>query len=137
VARNTFPVEVLSPEGEIYNDEVEMISTRTTEGSIGILARHAPLLARLEPTELRLYVSDSDVVRFAQAEGYLQVLENRAMILIEEAHDPSELDKSDLEDRAKRARESAEEAEEGSEERRRYERDARRWEAFQRVADSQ
>ena len=68
-----FPVEVLTPEGEVFNDEVEMVSTKTAVGSIGILANHQPLLAMLDPTELRLYKSESDVVRFAQGEGYLQV----------------------------------------------------------------
>ncbi|MET0614873.1 MAG: hypothetical protein ABW142_05470 [Thermoleophilaceae bacterium] len=63
---SSFKVEVLTPEGQVFADEVELLSTRTTTGSIGIKARHAPLMAILEPTELRLYRSDSDVVRFAQ-----------------------------------------------------------------------
>jgi F-type H+-transporting ATPase subunit epsilon len=134
LARNKFPVEVLTPEGEVFNDEVEMVSTRTTTGSIGVLANHAPLMAMLEPTELRLYRSDSDVVRFAQAEGYLQVVDNSALVLVEEAIDPAELDASDYESRAREARDSAERAEEGSEERRRCERDAKRYEAFADVA---
>ena len=75
VARTKFPVEVLTPDGEVFADEVEMVSTRTAVGSIGVLANHAPLLAMLDPTELRLYKSESDMVRFAQAEGYLQVAE--------------------------------------------------------------
>jgi F-type H+-transporting ATPase subunit epsilon len=57
-------VEVLTPEGQVFADEVELVSTRITTGSIGIKARHAPLMAILEPTELRLYKSDSEVVRF-------------------------------------------------------------------------
>ena len=77
MAHTKFPVEVLTPEGEVFNDEVEMVSTKTAVGSIGVLANHAPLLAMLDPTELRLYQSESDVVRFAQAEGYLQVAEGR------------------------------------------------------------
>ena len=83
-----FQVEVLTPEGEVFNDEVEMVSTRTAVGSIGVLAHHQPLLAMLDPTELRLYQLDSDIVRFAQSEGYLQVADNRALLLVEEAHDP-------------------------------------------------
>ena len=74
----TFPVEVLTPEGEVFAEDVQMISTKTAVGSIGVLAHHVPLLAMLDPTELRLYRSDNDVVRFAQSEGYLQVAENRA-----------------------------------------------------------
>ena len=61
MARNSFPVEVLTPEGQVFADEVEMLSTRTTIGSIGVLANHAPLMAILEPTELRLYKSESEV----------------------------------------------------------------------------
>jgi F-type H+-transporting ATPase subunit epsilon len=76
-----------------------MLSTFTTVGSIGILANHAPLLAMLEPTELRLYRSESEIVRFAQAEGYLQVGDNHAMLLVEEAHDPSALDAEELRER--------------------------------------
>ena len=89
MARTKFPVEVLTPEGEVFSEEVEMLSTRTAVGSIGILAGHEPVLAMLEPTELRLYRSESDVVRFAQAEGYLQFAENRALVLVEEAVTPA------------------------------------------------
>ncbi len=134
MARSTFPVEVLTPEGEVFNEEVEMVSTRTTAGSIGVLANHAPLLAMLDPTELRLYRSDSDVVRFAQAEGYLQVAANRALVLVEEAVDPGELDRSETESKLDDARQRLEGAEEETEERRRAERDVRRYEAFLEVA---
>src|SRR5919202_602944 len=112
MARNKFPVEVLTPEGEMFNDEVEMISTRTAVGSIGILANHSPLMAILDPTELRLYKSDNDVVSFAQGEGYLQVVENTALVLVKEARD------------------AMERAEEDSEERNRYERNVKRFERF-------
>jgi F-type H+-transporting ATPase subunit epsilon len=84
MARTKFPVEVLTPEGEVFNEEVEMLSTRTSVGSIGILANHEPVLALLEPTELRLYRSESEVVRFTQDEGYLQFAENRALLLLKE-----------------------------------------------------
>jgi F-type H+-transporting ATPase subunit epsilon len=132
--RTKFPVEVLTPEGEVFKDEVEMVSTRTSVGSIGVLANHAPLMAILEPTELRLYKSESDVVKFAQAEGYLQVVDNSALVLVQEAHEPDDLDRSDIESRLEEARKSMEDAEEGSEERARYERNIRRFEAFLEVA---
>ncbi|MEA2302004.1 MAG: F-type H+-transporting ATPase subunit epsilon, partial [Solirubrobacteraceae bacterium] len=93
MARTKFKVEVLTPEGEVFNEEVEMVSTRTTLGSIGLLAHASPVLATLEPTELRLYRSDTEIVRLAQAEGYLQMSENRALILVEEAVDPGQLDR--------------------------------------------
>jgi F-type H+-transporting ATPase subunit epsilon len=132
--RTKFPVEVLTPEGEVFKDEVEMVSTRTSVGSIGVLANHAPLMAILEPTELRLYKSESDVVKFAQAEGYLQVVDNSALVLVQEAHEPDDLDRSDIESRLEEARKAMEDAEEGSEERARYERNIRRFEAFLDVA---
>src|SRR5436305_11619948 len=97
MAHEKFPVEILSPEGEVWSGEVEMVSTRTTTGSIGILANHTPLLAMLDPTELRLYESESEVIKFAQAEGYLQVGGNRALMLVEEAHPPDDLDRAELE----------------------------------------
>src|ERR687886_1566733 len=134
MARTKFPVEVLTPEGKVFDDEVEMISTRTTVGSIGILANHAPLLAILDPCELRLYRSEGDVVSFAQGEGYLQVADNRALVLVEEAHAPDDLDKSDIESRLKEARDAMERAEEDSEERNRYERNVKRYEKFLEVS---
>jgi F-type H+-transporting ATPase subunit epsilon len=134
MARNSFPVEVLTPEGKVFEDEVEMVSTRTTIGSIGVLANHAPLMAILEPTELRLYKSDSDVVRFAQGEGYLQVVDNSALVLVEEAIAPDDIDRSAFESRLKEARDAVERAEEDSEERSRAQREVKRYEAFLEVA---
>ena len=136
MARSSFPVEVLTPEGKVFEDEVEMVSTRTTTGSIGVLANHAPLMAILEPTELRLYKSDSDVVRFAQGEGYLQVVDNSALVLVEEAIAPDEIDRSAFEARLQEAREAAQRADEGSEERARAEREVKRYEAFLAVGGS-
>jgi F-type H+-transporting ATPase subunit epsilon len=133
--RSKFQVEVLTPEGEVFNEEVQMISTKTTVGSIGVLAHHAPLLAMLDPTELRLYRSDSDIVRYAQSEGYLQVAENRALLLIEEAHEPDALDAAQLRDRVQQAERELDDAGEDSEKRRVAERDKRRWEAFLRIAE--
>lgn len=135
MARTKFPVEILSPEGQVFEGEVEMVSTRTTTGSIGILANHTPLLAMLDPTELRLYESENEVIRFAQGEGYLQVGFNRALMLVEEAHRPDDLDRSELQDKLKRAEQELDSAEEDSEAARVAERDKRRWEAFLRVLE--
>jgi F-type H+-transporting ATPase subunit epsilon len=135
VAHTKFGVEVLTPEGEVFNEEVEMVSTRTVIGSIGILANHEPLLAMLDPTELRLYRSDTEIVSFAQGEGYLQMIDNHALILVEEAVQPGTLDASTLRERLRQAESEAESAEEGSERRRVAERDQRRYEAFLRIAE--
>jgi len=135
VAHEKFEVEVLSPEGLVWSGEAEMVSTRTATGSIGLLANHAPLLGMLDPTELRLYESESEVIRFAQGEGYLQVGGNRALLLVEEAKPPDELDASELRDRLQRAERELEGAEEDSEEERVASRDKRRWETFLEIAE--
>ena len=136
MARSKFRVEVLTPEGQVFDGEVEMVSTRTNTGSIGVLANHAPLMGILEPTELRLYKSESDVEKFAQGEGYLQVVENRALVLVEEAIPPDDLDRSDIESRLRDAENSLQDAEEDSEEYRRCERNVQRYKAFLDVAGS-
>ncbi len=136
MARTKFRVEVLTPEGEVFNDEVEMVSTITTVGSLGLLANHSPVLATLEPTELRLYRSEGDIVRFAQAEGYLQMAENQALVLVEEAVEPSKLDRGELETRVQQAQAAADAAPADSEEQTRARRDLRRAEAFLKVAAS-
>jgi F-type H+-transporting ATPase subunit epsilon len=135
MAHTKFPVEVLTPEGEVFSEEIEMLSTFTTVGSIGILANHEPLLARLEPTELRLYRSETEIVRYAQAEGYLQFAENRALVLVEEAIAPGDLDRGALQTRLSEARTAAEQAADGSEAQARALRDAKRYEAFLAVGE--
>lgn len=136
MARGKFPVEVLTPEGQVFEGEVEMVSTRTATGSLGVLANHAPLMAMLEPSELRLYTSGSenpasaDVERFAQGEGYLQVADNSALIIVEDALRPDEIDRGATESRLKEAQDALERAEDGSEEARRAEREIARAEAF-------
>jgi F-type H+-transporting ATPase subunit epsilon len=134
MARTPFTVEVLTPEGEVFNDEVEMVSTRTSVGSIGILANHQPLLAILDPTELRLHRSESEVIRFAQGEGFLQMEGTHALVLVDEALPIDELDASLVSDRLREAEQTLERAEEDSEERRQAERQKRRYEAFSRLA---
>jgi len=135
VPHEKFPVEVLTPEGTVFDDEVEMISTKTTAGSIGILANHEPVLAMLDPTELRLYRSESDIVSYAQAEGYMQVASNRVLLLVEEVHEPGSLDVSQLRQRLEEAERQAQEAGEDSEARRVAERDVNRWKEFLRIAE--
>lgn len=136
MARTTFTAEVLTPEGEVFNDEVEMVSTRTTVGSIGILANHQPLLGMLEPTELRLYKSESDVVTLAQGDGYVQVAsDGRVLILVEEAFEREQLDVAELRDKLATAERELEAAPADSEAARVAARAKRRWEAFLRIAE--
>jgi F-type H+-transporting ATPase subunit epsilon len=135
MAHTKFPVAVLTPEGEVFNDEVEQLSTRTTIGEIGVLANMAPVLAMLEPTELRLYKSEDDILRFAQSEGYMQVSHNHVLLLLQEVHEPGDLDASDLRERLSQAESELESAGDDTEKRRVAARDKRRWEAFLRVAE--
>jgi F-type H+-transporting ATPase subunit epsilon len=135
MAHTPFTVEVLTPEGEAFNDEVEMLSTRTTVGSIGVLANHQPLLTMLDPTELRLHRSESEVLRFAQGEGFLQMSGTHALVLVDEVFPIDELDPGTIADRLREAEQRVERAEEDSEERRQAERDRRRYEAFSKLAD--
>jgi F-type H+-transporting ATPase subunit epsilon len=135
MARTPFQVEVLTPEGEVFNDEVELLSTKTTIGSIGLLANHQPLLAMLDPTELRLYKSESDVVRYAQGEGFLQIAGTHALVLVDEVFPVDELDTSDLRSRLERAEQELVNADEDTEEARAAARDKRRYEAFLKIAE--
>ena len=135
MAHEKFQAEVLTPEGEVFNDEVEMVSTMTAAGSIGVLANHAPVLAMLDPTELRLYRTESEIERFAQAEGYLQIAEGRALLLVEEAHSPDQLDAGQLRERLQEAQRQLEEAGDDTERQRVAAADKRRWESFLQLAE--
>ena len=96
--QNTFTVEVLTPEGEVFNGEVIQLSTRTVTGEIGVLASHVPVLAALRPNLLRLKISDSETKRWAQSHGMLQVFANHAQVLLQEAIEPENLDQAALEE---------------------------------------
>ncbi len=128
-------VEVLTPEGEVFNGEVRQVSTRTAVGEVGILANHAPLLAALQPAELRLHVSDSETKRYAQAHGWLQVFGNRAKLLVEEVIEPDQLDAATLKEQLADAEQRLKESEDGSGARTRAEKDRDRAEAFLVIAE--
>ncbi len=106
------------------------MSTRTTLGLIGIMARHAPLLATLEPTELRLIKPGGEVTRYAQSEGYLQVGSNRALLLLAEVLPLDGIDKEMLRERLRVAEQELAAAGDNVELRRNPERDKKRYEMF-------
>jgi F-type H+-transporting ATPase subunit epsilon len=133
-AEHMVDVEVLTPEGEVWEGEARQVSTRTEVGELGILANHAPLLAALRPTELRLRVSDSEVRRYAQAHGWLQIFGNRARLLVEEAIAPEDLDAGSLKEQLSDAERRAAESEEGSADFARAQKDRERAEAFLAIA---
>jgi len=129
-----FEVEVLTPEGEVFSGEASQVSTRTAGGEIGILANHAPLLAALRPAELRLHQGGGEIVRYAQAHGWLQVFGNRTRLLVEEAISPEELDAGTLKEQLADAEQRLGEAEEGSGAESRAAKDRDRAEAFLAIA---
>jgi len=129
--------EVLTPEGEVFRGELFQLSTRTSVGEVGIRARHAPLIARLVPNELRLWPSDneSEVVRYAQGEGWLEVFANRARVLVAEAVEPDSLDTGELKQKLEDAEQRLSEADEGSAAAEVAEREKARAEAFIEIAE--
>ena len=128
--------QVLTPEGEVFSGELQMLSTRTAVGEVGILADHIPMIARLLPAELRLHVSDSEVETYAQGEGWLEVFANRARVLVAEATAPDELDVAELKQRLEDAEQGLKEAEDGSAAAEQAERERARCEAFIQIAES-
>jgi F-type H+-transporting ATPase subunit epsilon len=129
-----FEVEILTPEGEVWGGEVTQLSTRTAGGEIGILANHAPLLAALRPTELRLFTGDAEPRRYAQAHGWLQVFGNHARLLLEEAIAPEDLDTATLKEQLADAEQRFAEAEDKSGAQARARKDRDRAEAFLAIA---
>ncbi len=129
-AEHIVDVEILTPEGEVWSGEARQVSTRTEVGEIGILANHAPVLAALRPTELRLHVSEGETKRYAQAHGWLQVYNNRARLLLEEAIPPEDLDAGRLKEQLADAEQRLSEAEEDSADHARAQKDRDRAEAF-------
>lgn len=129
-----FPVEVLTPEGQVFDGEVEMLATRTTTGEIGVLANHTPLLSILVPTELRLHRGGGELERFAQGGGYLQVANNRALVLVEDAVPPADLDVSLLQEKLRDAKARLAASEEMSAEYEVAVRDRNRAEVFLQIA---
>jgi len=136
MAATPYKLEILTPDGLVYSGEVEFVSTRTESGSIGIYARHQPLLALLAPGELRITEPGGEIKHLAQGEGYVQIAPERVLLLVEEAFESSELDIKALKKRVAAAKERLEAAEPGSEDAKHAERDERRAAAFLAVAEA-
>ncbi len=137
----TFTAEVLTPQGKVFEGEMFQISSRTMVGEVGIRARHAPMLARLVPHELRMFETESDfnagtsgAKRYAAAEGWLEVFANKVVVLVSEAIEPDSLDAADLQARLEDAETRLAEAEDGSAAQRTAEQDKARAEAFLALA---
>jgi F-type H+-transporting ATPase subunit epsilon len=91
-----FSISVVTPEGPAFEGEAEMIVVPGAAGEIGVLARHAPLVAMLNAGSTRIYLDmDTDEIRtFATGPGFFQVLEDRAIALVDDAVAAKDIDKA-------------------------------------------
>jgi F-type H+-transporting ATPase subunit epsilon len=134
--RHLLDAQVMTPEGEVFSGELVQLSTRTTVGEVGILARHMPMVARLVPAELRLHLEGGETRRYAQGEGWLEVFANRARVLVAEAVSPDQLDARELRERLAEAEREVAEAEQGTAAEEAAERERRRLQAFLQIAEN-
>jgi len=127
VAR-TFSVSLVTPEGPAFDGEVEMMIVPGADGEIGVLARHAPLVALLKAGSTRIYRdrASEDVLEFATGPGFFKVEQDRALALVDDAVEARDIDDA-------RAREQLEQAQAELEQVERGESDADRWQLEQRI----
>jgi F-type H+-transporting ATPase subunit epsilon len=90
--RKSFSVSVVTPDGPAYEGDAEMIIVPGAAGEIGVLARHAPLIATLKAGSTRVHVSESQVLEFATGPGFFEVLEDRAIALVDDAVEAAKID---------------------------------------------
>ena len=123
----TFDVSLVTPDGPVFEGEVEMLIVPGAAGEIGVLARHAPLIAMLKAGSTRVHVKrDGEVHEFATGPGFFKVEQDRALALVDDAVDAKHIDDA-------RAREQLEAAQAELERIERGESDADRWQIEQRV----
>ena len=123
-----FSVSVVTPEGPAFEGEAEMIIVPGAAGEIGVLARHAPLVAMLNAGSTRVYLDTDpeDVQTFATGPGFFQVLEDRAIALVDDAVAAGDIDKERAQRQLDEAKAELEKVEAG-------ESSADRWQLEQRI----
>jgi F-type H+-transporting ATPase subunit epsilon len=124
----SFSVALVTPEGPAFEGEAEMIIVPGAAGEIGVLARHAPLVAMLKAGSTRVYmdVEAEEVREFATGPGFFKVELDRAIALVDDAVSAEEIDDA-------RARRQLEEARAELERVERGESDADRWKLEQQI----
>jgi F-type H+-transporting ATPase subunit epsilon len=124
----TFALSLVTPDGAAFEGEIEMLVVPGDAGEIGVLARHAPLVAMLKAGSTRIYRdrATEDVLEFATGPGFFKVEQDRALALVDDAVEAREIDDA-------RAREQLEEARAELERLDRGESEADRWQLEQRV----
>jgi F-type H+-transporting ATPase subunit epsilon len=128
VAGKTFELSLVTPEGAAFEGEVEMLVVPGDAGEIGVLARHAPLIAMLKAGSTRIYRDrdSEDIVEFATGPGFFKVEQDRALALVDDAVEARQIDASRAQEQLEAARAELERVESG-------ESDADRWQLEQRI----
>ena len=126
--RKTFSVSLVTPEGAAFDGEAEMIIVPGAAGEIGVLARHAPLVAMLRAGSTRIYRDrdSEDIVEFATGPGFFKVEQDRALALVDDAVEARQIDAARAQEQLETARAELERVERG-------ESDADRWQLEQRI----
>jgi F-type H+-transporting ATPase subunit epsilon len=102
--RNTLRVDIVTPDGSVYDDEVVTVVVPGVEGELGLLARHEPLVSLLAVGETRAQLADGRWERFATGIGYVQILFDKVLIVVDQAENAQAIDVA----RAEAARQRAE-----------------------------
>ena len=87
-----FSVSVVTPEGAAFDGDAELLIVPGAAGEIGVLARHAPLVALLKAGSIRVHTGDGQIHEFATGPGFFQVLEDRAIALVDDAVTADDID---------------------------------------------
>ncbi|MGD0713624.1 MAG: ATP synthase F1 subunit epsilon [Gaiellaceae bacterium] len=121
-----FSVSVVTPEGAAFEGDAEMLIVPGAAGEIGVLARHAPLVAMLKAGSTRVHLGDGELREFATGPGFFQVLEDRAIALVDDAVAAGEIDDARAQQQLQEAQAELEKVERG-------ESTADRWQLEQRI----
>jgi F-type H+-transporting ATPase subunit epsilon len=124
--RKEFSVSVVTPDGPAYEGDAQMIIVPGAAGEIGVLARHAPLIATLKAGSTRVHLSETEILEFATGPGFFQVLQDRAIALVDDAVEAAKIDPGRAQDQLEAAQAELEAIERG-------ESTADRWQVEQRV----
>jgi len=123
--RRRFDVSLVTPEGPAFEGEAEMLIVPGAAGEIGVLARHAPLVAMLKAGSTRVHTG-SEVLEFATGPGFFKVETDRALALVDDAVRARDVDSERAHRQLEEARAELEKVERG-------ESDADRWQLEQRI----
>jgi F-type H+-transporting ATPase subunit epsilon len=87
-----FDVALVTPDGAAFDGEAEMVVVPGAAGEIGVLARHAPLVATLKAGSTRIHLNPNEVIEFATGAGFFKVELDRALALVDDAVNVREID---------------------------------------------